>query len=1301
MKLISSEKLKKNYRECIELYNIVGGLYSDIGSYDEAAHYHGEAHKICKTIGDRQLTSVTFRYMGEAQAALGNFREAIEHCKRYLELAEKLNNKVEVQRAWTTLGRVYLMQAQELRDKSTVVDGQTKELAREAERRFQRALTLADSVRDQVEEKEYAQMISGLFMNLGLINDICGKHQEAVAKFNRAIETCRGARIKEDLYRCELVLAGVHRQRNDIKNAVKLAEEALRTARSIGKKLLICEALIERGLTRLCQRDFKNAKRTFARAYLEKSPNEEEHLKAIRLTKLSHLINENYERICRSETAGQARLASCDKLGDLFVAVGNYKLAVEFYRRAFSDAKVLRRPREELARLLYSIAETYADDGQFKQALLCYEKELSYRSGASSSAKERCQSLIKMAQMRECLDEGEPEQVAELYERAYEAAKDQAKLMHQTLKHYVAFMKQKSFNATRCRQLEETLLNLASYPEVAAAAAEEEQEGAEEALGEELEDEVANVDDVITDDEDDDQVIMVGRRRANQASKFKQNEVGDTPLHEAAIRGDLRRVRSLIAQGHEINPRDNAGWIPLHEACNHGHFEVAEVLIEHGADVNNRGMRGMTPLHDAATNGHMDIMRLLMQNNANVIALTDSGETVLNCFRDYRQRNYKNLTNEMGSEFRQMEAELLNSMDKSGFNLMESAGTSGGSAAAKSSLRSDTTPCHTSSKAASAQRAEPRAMAHDGLAAKPVSDYRQAMESLKRKRSALDECAPIQKRPQPAVLVGAPGSISTKNWLAEDTFVEQIESDEEVEQVGEPESEQVGTASGASKASHAAGARRRQIRSPLLFSSDEDDDDDDHHQHSAPPSPRARLGLSDDDDDDDDIVVLAEKSGPAAGERELALSSPPPPPSGSASAKQRQARKQTGRRSHSGQPDARAPSAPLALFEQPLEVLIDGRLLLVPSKHGRTTIGELKRSIVERFAIVCNSLRPTIELAARKRPNCHLFDADLCSEVLAGRRLLAEVVEWNLASIERSYELECERLELALKDHLRLELRSLDEQQSRAGPKAAGPVRLRWAHVRLPRAHLEPSLKALGRRPIQSADLQGCGQLFECCGQIAQESLLLSGCLLTWRQLTELSLKCTGMAREHFELLCNSAGGADDDQDQVDESEEEEEESEAEARDQRRATVSSEQPEGSSDGGAIIEERRGGGGGAKSSRRKQPAPACHLCRERLRRARLPELRTADLSFNSIAYTAEWEFAAQVRRLRQRVAPKLAKLDLRANHLRFVARSERDDYALPADCCCCSAAAAAAAALQVFVADQSASTVFAGARAATD
>lgn len=107
----------------------------------------------------------------------------------------------------------------------------------------------------------------------------------------------------------------------------------------------------------------------------------------------------------------------------------------------------------------------------------------------------------------------------------------------------------------------------------------------------------------------------------------KRNERGETSLHLAAIRGDVKLCRKLIKAGADVNAKDFAGWAALHEACNHGWFDVAKVLLRAGAHVNTVGLDNDTPLHDAAINGHRKLAELLLRHGANPMQINAHGKT--------------------------------------------------------------------------------------------------------------------------------------------------------------------------------------------------------------------------------------------------------------------------------------------------------------------------------------------------------------------------------------------------------------------------------------------------------------------------------------------------------------------------------------------------------------------------------------------------------------------------------------------------------------------------------------------------
>ena len=101
------------------------------------------------------------------------------------------------------------------------------------------------------------------------------------------------------------------------------------------------------------------------------------------------------------------------------------------------------------------------------------------------------------------------------------------------------------------------------------------------------------------------------------------------PIHEAAKEGDLAKVKSLIAEGSDVNVKTGTGTTPLHFAADRGHKEVVELFVSKGADVNAETNRGFSPLHWAAQQDHKDVVELLILKGADINAETKLGFTPL------------------------------------------------------------------------------------------------------------------------------------------------------------------------------------------------------------------------------------------------------------------------------------------------------------------------------------------------------------------------------------------------------------------------------------------------------------------------------------------------------------------------------------------------------------------------------------------------------------------------------------------------------------------------------------------------
>src|SRR5207247_3872189 len=87
------------------------------------------------------------------------------------------------------------------------------------------------------------------------------------------------------------------------------------------------------------------------------------------------------------------------------------------------------------------------------------------------------------------------------------------------------------------------------------------------------------------------------------------------PLMTAVLNDDRAAVRRLLAEGANVDDRNDAGATALMWAA--GDLATARLLIDHGADVNARSDDARTPLIIAAgRHGTTPIVKLLLDHHA-------------------------------------------------------------------------------------------------------------------------------------------------------------------------------------------------------------------------------------------------------------------------------------------------------------------------------------------------------------------------------------------------------------------------------------------------------------------------------------------------------------------------------------------------------------------------------------------------------------------------------------------------------------------------------------------------------------
>jgi ankyrin repeat protein len=120
----------------------------------------------------------------------------------------------------------------------------------------------------------------------------------------------------------------------------------------------------------------------------------------------------------------------------------------------------------------------------------------------------------------------------------------------------------------------------------------------------------------------------------------------DISIHTAIDEGNIEAVRQHLAAGVDVNAKKEfTGDTLLHYAGGKGHKGIAELLIAEGADVNAKNDGGFTPLHYAASRRDKEIAK-----DADVNAKMEDGDTPLDWAIEINRTETGNLLRKHGGK---------------------------------------------------------------------------------------------------------------------------------------------------------------------------------------------------------------------------------------------------------------------------------------------------------------------------------------------------------------------------------------------------------------------------------------------------------------------------------------------------------------------------------------------------------------------------------------------------------------------------------------------------------------------------
>ena len=100
----------------------------------------------------------------------------------------------------------------------------------------------------------------------------------------------------------------------------------------------------------------------------------------------------------------------------------------------------------------------------------------------------------------------------------------------------------------------------------------------------------------------------------------------ESPVADAAMRGDIETVRSLLREGADVNAAQGDGMTALHWSAVNDNAAMIELLLYAGATLESTTrLGGYTPLHLASREGQSDAVRALLEGGSKPNTFTTTG----------------------------------------------------------------------------------------------------------------------------------------------------------------------------------------------------------------------------------------------------------------------------------------------------------------------------------------------------------------------------------------------------------------------------------------------------------------------------------------------------------------------------------------------------------------------------------------------------------------------------------------------------------------------------------------------------
>ncbi|BHF73815.1 hypothetical protein SprV_0401689900 [Sparganum proliferum] len=619
---------------------------------------------------DRLKTALCYRSLSECFLELSDFNEAIRYASMYLKAARGIRNLLEEQRAFVTVGRCFLCRSDNLKN---------GELARKSLMAAQQALLNSIKCISSLKElsaTEAAEMKGVSLLNLGQVLRSLGEVESASERFEQCINLarntpnclCSPGLIFEDRYSGPLNCLQSHKRDllmmlSPFAAAMKingLLEKIQQFTSSTAEDLLQVSRLYESLGDIYSSLELHGpALRHYQQMVNWAEASFENQRKSVTSPEQLPILSETVKHM-------DAALVSAAEASR---SLGAYVMCAEFYRREID--LIIKSPSFSISASL-SASELWQSWLSLARALVLTPKNtpasfvstFTSTSLPSSRATEEalCAALAaargtdSVEAVRECLEE-----LVEYHKSCGNTTTTQK--FSAELRALPEPDDLQSQRSSQGRQRRGRTPSSQRVPEVEENNEDDGSGSSPTPSGEGI--------DLLSSDSDIEKLIDLsgapsdilespGNRRRGKALCLKTNLKGESPLHVAAINGNLEHVVKLVeVLAHPLNVRDGAGWLPIHEAAFHDRTDIANYLLDRGALIDDLGCPedSSPPLFEALHNGSLRTAILLVNRGANLWHMNKAGETLSDLINNWKPKKRGSVSMEQQSSL------LINLLD--------------------------------------------------------------------------------------------------------------------------------------------------------------------------------------------------------------------------------------------------------------------------------------------------------------------------------------------------------------------------------------------------------------------------------------------------------------------------------------------------------------------------------------------------------------------------------------------------------------------------------------------------------------